>query len=348
MVDLGRRSILAGLAGGAASMLGPAPSRAATGIETPDLAKAKSEGKVMLYTSLDTKILDSIIRAFTQKYGIRVEYYRGGSVDVTAKVLFEASAGRVQADMVDASDVTSFLVMKQHGLLEPYRSAATVAVPAALHDPDYYWVADRLTQAVIQYNTHQFGTDPPRHWADLTKPRFHRKLVFFSAADGDGAPRLYTLVKYFGWDLLKGFAANHPLRVTTPQLITQILETGERGCGFAQNDNIAWRSKRQNKPTDYLFPSEGVPTEPGAVALMHQAAHPNAARLFYDWWMGETGQKLLVAGGKYSSRTDLAPPIGNPPLGRLKILTLDYAEYLQDRTKILKQMTRIFGGEWGV
>ena len=180
------------------------------------------------------------------------------------------------------------------------------------------------------------------------KAALSRKLVFFSAPNGDGAPRLYTLVKYFGWDLLKGFAANRPLRVATPQLLTQIFETGERGAGFVQNDNIAWRSKRQKQPTDYLFPTEGVPTEPGAVAVVRKAAHPNAARLFYDWWMGEAGQKVLVEGGKYSSRTDLAPPAGNPPLSELKLLTLDYAEFLRDRTQILTQMTQVFGGEWGI
>ena len=70
-----------------------------------------------------------------------------------------------------------------------------------------------------------------------------------------------------------------------------------------------------------------MPTELGAVGLIAGSARPNAAMLFYDWWMGDQGQALLVAGGKYSSRTDLAPPEGSPPLSELKLLVLDYAEY---------------------
>ena len=70
--------------------------------------------------------------------------------------------------------------------------------------------------------------------------------------------------------------------------------------------------------------------------------------LFYDWWMGDEGQALLVEGGKYSSRTDLAPPKGSPPLGDLKLLLLDYGEYQENRTDILEQMADTFGGEWGV
>lgn len=324
----------------------PSIGRAAP--DTPDIARAKSEGRVVLYTSLDTKIVDRIIVEFRKKYGIDVSYFRGGSADVTTKVLAESDAGQVQADIIDASDVGAFLTMKQRHLLRPYTSPAAATVPASLRDPDGTWVADRLTQAVIQWNTHKVESRPPGSWKDLADPRFRKQLTFFSSANGDGAPRLYTLAKYLGWDLLKQYAALSPLRVTTPQLITQILETGERAAGFLQNDNIAWRSRREGKPTDYLFPTEGMPTEPGAVGLVAKPRHPNAAVLFYEWWMGEVGQKLLVEGGKYSSRTDMPPPEGSPPLAKLKLMTIDYDAYERDRSDILQKMTDIFGGEWGV
>ena len=64
--------------------------------------------------------------------------------------------------------------------------------------------------------------------------------------------------------------------------------------------------------------------------------------------MGKEAQELLVNGGKYSSRTDLAPPEGSPPLAQIKLLTLDYAADQKSRSEILQRMTKIFGGEWGV
>ena len=76
----------------------------------------------MLYTSLDTQIVDAINAAFKQKYGIEVQYFRGGSSDVTSKVLAEADAGRPQVDMVDASDLAALLLMKERGLLKPFKS----------------------------------------------------------------------------------------------------------------------------------------------------------------------------------------------------------------------------------
>lgn len=314
-----------------------------------DIEKAQDEGTVSLYTSLDTKIVDAIIASFKDEYGIDVEYFRGGSADVSGRVLAEADAGNIQADIVDASDVGAFLAMKERDLLKAYRSPAAESVPDEIRDPDDMWVADRLTQAVIQYNTEELGDlAPPAHWEDLTAAEYDGRLVYFSSSNGDGAPRLYTLAENFGWELLEQYAANDPLRVQTPQLIAQTLENGERTSAFATNDNIAWRSKQEGKPTDYVYPDEGVPSELGAVGLIEGAEHPNAAMLFYDWWIGEEGMKLLVEGGKYSSRTDLDPPEGNPPLAELKLLVLDYSEYQANRTEILERMSDVFGGEWGV
>lgn len=309
--------------------------------------KAKKEGKVSLYTSLDTQIVDAIIKPFKDKYGIDVQYFRGGSNDVSTKILAEADAGKVQADVVDTSDIAAFLAFKKRNLLKVYDSPYAKAIADNLKDPDKTWASCRLTTGVLQWNTGAV-TDPPKHWKDLADPKWSGKLVFFSSSNGDGAPRLYTLSKNFGDDLLKGFAANKPLRVTTPQLITQTLENAERAAAFLQNDNIAQRSKLQGKPTDYAFPDEGVPTEPGGVAILKDAAHPNAGTLFYDWWISDEGQKVLIEGGKYSSRSDLQPPKGNPPLGSLKILLQDPADYQANRMATLEKLTKIFGGEWGV
>jgi iron(III) transport system substrate-binding protein len=348
---IARRSVIKGLAAGlTVPLIGRNAWAQATGpteASQIDVDKAKAEGKVVFYTSLDTQIVDAINAGFKQKYGIEVQYFRGGSSDVTSKVLAEADAGRPQVDMVDASDLAALLLMKERSLLKPFKSTAMDAVAKELRDPDGTWITDRLTQAVIQYNTKEFGATPPATWADLGKAGMNGRLVYFSSANGDGAPRIYTLAKHLGWDVLKAMAATKPLRVQTPQVITQVLERGERGAGFLQNDNIAWRSKLQGKPTGYVFPAEGVPTEIGACGLLKSSARPHAAALYYEWWMGAEGQAILVKGGKYSSRTDVAPPEGSTPLSKLKLLTLDYTEYKRDKTKILDQMASIFGGEWG-
>src|SRR5207244_2475652 len=98
----GRMSIMAGAPLGLAPLLGSVGRLAAMGAAPAiltgkasgaDLSKAKSEGTVMLYSSLDAKIVDAIIKPFEDMHGIKVQFYGGGSTDVPAKVLAEADAG---------------------------------------------------------------------------------------------------------------------------------------------------------------------------------------------------------------------------------------------------------------
>lgn len=351
MTGISRRGVVAGIGAVAGAGLSRDVARAQP---TPlpgvnlDLDKAKAEGKVVLYTSLDTRIVDSIIAPFKARFGIDVSYFRGGSNDVTGKVLAEADADRLLVDVVDASDMASFHIFKQRKLLRAYRVAGADLVAASLRDPDNTWIANRLTQAIIQYNAKELGSaGTSLTWKDLTKPEFRNRLGYFSSSNGDGAPRLYALAEGFGWDLLKAYASSRPLRVVTPQVLTQVLESGERAIGFAQNDNIAVRSKKQGKPTDYVFPKEGVPSEPGGIGLIAKSARPTAAALFLEWWMGKEGQTLMAKGAKYATRSDIAPPDGTPPLSSLKLLHIDYVKYSRERPKILGQMASTFGGDWG-
>ena len=174
------------------------------------------------------------------------------------------------------------------------------------------------------------------------------RLVFFSSANGDGAPRIYTLAKHLGWDVVKAMAATKPLRVQTPQVITQVLERGERDAGFLQNDNIAWRSKLQGKPTDYVFPAEGVPTEIGACGLHEELAAAARRRPLPRVVDGRGGAGHSRQGRQVFEPARRRPrPRAAPRFAKLKLLTLDYAEYKRDKAKILDQMASIFGGEWG-
>ena len=87
MSKLQRRAVLKGLAAmpivlasrrGWAAEAGPAMA------SKIDIEKAKAEGRLMLYTSLDTKIVDAIIGPFKKKYGItrRIFSRRFGRCDL--------------------------------------------------------------------------------------------------------------------------------------------------------------------------------------------------------------------------------------------------------------------------
>lgn len=338
-----RRFTIGGATAIAAAALGSIASSASSPavFDAQLVKRAKAEGAISVYTSLDSQIVDAIIEPFTRRFDVKVEYYRGTSAEVTARALEEALAGRVRADVVDVSDVPGLLEMKKAGLLAAYESPFAARVPANSKDPDHEWTGCRLTHAVFQWNT-QSTTEPPRRWRDLASPRWQAKLATWSDPGGSEVARLWTVAEALGWDTLRGISKNQPLMAPTVQTLSQLIEQQEREVAFDQNDNIAARSKLRGRPTDFLFPSDCVPTEIGAVAVVKGCGHPNAARLFLDWWLSEDGQRLLVAGGKVSSRTDLTLPKGYPPLASTRTRVVDAKRFQERRTQIIEQVRDIF------
>ncbi len=97
------------------------PARAA---DAALIEAAKKEGKVVWYTTL---IVNQAIRplkeAFEKKYpGIELQYTRADEAPTAAKILAEAQAGRVQADVFDG--ISNMVPLKRAG----HRCAVRAAV----------------------------------------------------------------------------------------------------------------------------------------------------------------------------------------------------------------------------
>src|SRR5712692_6306277 len=84
------------------------------------LAGAKSEGKVVWYTSLAGSSYKELAKGFEQKYpGVKVEAYRGTSGDLMAKIMAEAQARRFLVDAVETT-LPLLRVMREGKMMTPY------------------------------------------------------------------------------------------------------------------------------------------------------------------------------------------------------------------------------------
>jgi ABC-type thiamine transport system substrate-binding protein len=79
------------------------------------IAAAKKEAEVNWYTTqIITQIGRPMMEAFQKKYGIRVNAVRGDSVELAVRLLNEAKAGRMQADVFDGT--TTSVSLKKAGI----------------------------------------------------------------------------------------------------------------------------------------------------------------------------------------------------------------------------------------
>lgn len=341
-MTIGRRDFVTGTLAAAGAALLPAGPAGAAAFGSDIVEKAKAEGPVSLYTSLDTQIVDAILARFQQRFGVKVEYYRGTPSDVAARSFQEASAGGIRADVIDMSDVAAFLEMKRRNLLRAYNTPFAKFIVPAAKDPDGTWYGCRLTHAIIEWNTKSTPSGP-KSYAECADPQWKGKLAMYSDAGGSEVARLWTIADAVGINVVKKIAANQVLLADTVQNVTQLVEQGERTVAINQNDNIAARSKLQGRPTDFLFPSDVVPTEVGAVAIVKSAKHPNGAQLLHDWWLSDEGQKVLVGGGKVSSRSDIYPPRGYPHFTQVKTRIIQSSRFQKQRAELIKEFQSMFG-----
>ena len=264
----------------------------------------------------------------------------------------EWDAKALQCDVLDASELPAFLDMKKRNMFMQYYPESYDAVKdEKLKDKDGYWITCRLTQVIIGYNTNVYKGDAvPKRWQDLTDPRFSGKMCL-QTPEGF-IPRIYCVVENLfgkdnsnkGWAWLEAIGKNKPRYVQSVQAMGQMNETGEIPVSIFQNDNIVARAKDNGRPVDLTWPTEGLPTEPGGVALMKSATHPNAGKLLLDWWVGKEGQEILIKSYKYSARNDISAPKGYPPLSSLKLWEENNAYIDKNRVDITKRISRALGG----
>src|SRR5215475_11898453 len=153
MTELTRRRLITGAAALAL------PACAQPGLirpamaETVDIAAAKREGKVTLYTSAPIAAAQKVANAFQAKYGLTVELFRSGGTEVLRRFMMEQQASHPGADVLVSSDPAAMIDFAKKGLFVPFKPDGFDQVPSSLNDPDGRYVAQRVSLISIYGRT---------------------------------------------------------------------------------------------------------------------------------------------------------------------------------------------------
>jgi iron(III) transport system substrate-binding protein len=279
---------------GAALMMA-SPVRAA---DRALIEAARKEGKVAWYTTL---IVNQAIRplqqAFEQKYpGVRLEYSRADDSPTALKILTEARAGGVQADIFDG--LYNMVALQRAGLLAPYRPPNVDRFPQALRDPDGYWIAILIYVLTPGVNTNLVPvSEAPRTLRDLLDPRWRGKMAWnpnsIAGAPGFVGNVLMSMGEARGMEYLRALSQQQIVNVeaSSRAILDQVI-AGEYPIGLMMFNHHTVISARKGAPTTWLK-LEPVPVAPDGIALLKDAPHPNAAKLLMEFLTSEDGQQVL-------------------------------------------------------
>jgi iron(III) transport system substrate-binding protein len=311
------------------------------------VAAARTEGKVVWYTSLELSSAERVAKMFEAAYpGIKVDVHRTGSQRVLQRVMQELQAGIKNVDVVHTSDAGHFVLLKEKKLLAQHTPPGVERFPSGFKDRDGYYYGLRATVNVIAYNTASVSAaEAPRAWKDLLDPKWKGKVVTAHPGySGVVATHVLALVHLHGWDYFKALAANNVMLVQSAVDPAGVVASGERLVAANGGDYVFYKQKKKGAPLEIVYPKEGVPLVVSPTAITAFAPHPNAARLFTDYGFSrEVQQALADSEGLYTGHPEVKYPTDKPKLSDLKLLQVDPEELEKRNEEIKKRFVEFFG-----
>jgi iron(III) transport system substrate-binding protein len=307
-----------------------------------DLAAARKEGSVTWYTSTPVATAQKIATMFQEQTGIRVELFRSGGSAVVRRFMQEIDARRVVADVLTVSDPAAAGAMIKRDLFVPFRPKNFDKVRDEVKDARGYHIAQRLNVVGMVARTDK-GLALPKNWTDLTDPKYKGQLVM--ADPSYTAIQLMivgTLSRKYGWEFYQKLRANDVMIVQGHQQVSETLTRGERLLAAEGADQYAWTDRKAGHKVQSIFPADGTFVIPAPTAVIKGSPHPHAARALAEFMIGDAVQKLFPGEGIYAARGDIEPPPGNPPLGQIKLVPVDYDTIEKEAPALKKRFNEIF------
>jgi iron(III) transport system substrate-binding protein len=287
-----------------------------------------------------------IFTEFHKKTGILIYFLDMSSGEVLART--ESDGGKPLADLWFGGGADSFIQAREKGLLEAYRSPEAEAVPAQYKDADGYWTGVSLVLSGLLVNTDvlaEKNLPVPQGWSDLIKPEYKDAVL---VADPSISATTFTTAACLlqkmgveeGWKYFEALGKNVPFFTKSSSDPQKKVVNGEMAVSIVplSKDLITLKAKSQ---VQAIFPKDGIPWMPSAVAIFKNARNPGAAKLFVDWALSIEGQKIIQSKDpRIMVRPEVAIPKEMDGIVMEDLIAADIGKIGAERQQILADWSR--------
>jgi len=272
----------------------------------PLAAGAAPEGSVVWYTTTEAPTVAALETRFAQLHPeVAVQTLRLSTAEITPRLITEQHGGLYNADIVSGDEVQLSL-LRTAGALQPYHPSDADRFIAGSVEPNGYWTSLYQDSTVIAWNVarlHDDGLRAPATTADLARPEYRGHIGLNANALSWYLGLLQADPK--NRDVVRAIGANGPFLTTSHTGTMTQLVAGEFDVTPTVYGYLALHEKLTGQPVDFVNPAPALLTLV-PVALVKNAPHPIAARLFLAFLLSREGQRIIVdASGRSSSRTDV-------------------------------------------
>lgn len=283
------------------------------------IAAAKQEGTLMVASGgAPSRQYRPVVDAFSKKFGVKVEVSTGNATDTVNRVLAERKAGRYIMDVA--------LISSRENNQRLVPSESLVPFPPLLIHPEVvdtsnwylgrHWYADKASAYAFIYHVTKedqyetwYNTDKLKEaevatikkQTDFFDPRWKGKMLGQGMGDPSGIRQMID--SYFepdrGQEWIRTYLLNAGVTFSDDR---RILETWLVGGRFplqavATGTEELTALAKKGLPIKQIF----LPKQVGLVraggsgcciSVFSNAPHPNAAKLFVNWFLSKEGQTL--------------------------------------------------------
>ena len=298
---------------------------------------------------------DAVIESFNRRYpGITVVYNDVGSSAVVSTL--DANRDRPTLDIAYYFGLSA-VDAAGRGVLTPFKPVGSEKLAAPLRDPAGSWTAIHTFPVAFLVNR-KLVKNPPKSWADLKKPEYRGMIVYqdptvtaeglitvlaANAGLGGTLDSVRPALDYFT-ELHKSGAIR--AMVTDPPYVP--LLRGQVAIWIAFEAVGARASHIDGmEDLDILLPSDGTAAASYAVSLVKGARDENAGKLWMNFLLGETAQRLFAEAFARPVMPGIAPAPGSGMQSQpqAKIEQLDMARAWQRKQDIDRAWAGIAGSK---
>jgi iron(III) transport system substrate-binding protein len=276
------------------------------------LAAARKEGKAVVSGPPSPQLRQALPAAFKERFGVALEYLGGRSGEIATRLRAERRAGIYTVDLMLAGSQTMATILYREAMLDPLKPALFLpdAIDGSKWKTGKVWFTDPGEEYVLRLcntltstlaiNTREVKPDDLRSMRDLLDPRWKGRMSFQDPTlPGSGSNQAAQLYLEFGEEFIRRlYIDQKPMISRDTRQLGDWLVRGTYPISFGAVDGDVEQLRKEGWPVSPVYNLTDWPGTTtagfGQLALLNQAPHPNAAKLFANWIASKEGSEILA------------------------------------------------------